>query len=120
MSMSDHVRIVAIAHIALSALALFSLCFVFFFVPAAFAFADNEPGAAAIFFFVMIMIIGVIIVMALPGLIAGIGLLGFRSWARYLMFVVAAFELLNFPLGTVLGAYTFWVLLQDETKALMR
>ena len=34
------------------------------------------------------------------------------------MVIVAAFELLNLPFGTVLGIYSLWVLVQDETREL--
>lgn len=32
--------------------------------------------------------------------------------------VVAVFELLNVPFGTLLAIYTFWVLLNERTKPL--
>ena len=50
----------------------------------------------------------------MPGIIAGIGLLARAGWGRILTLIIAAFSLLNFPLGTALGAYTFWVLLQSS------
>ena len=49
------------------------------------------------------------------GLVGGIGLLSFQSWARYLIIVVAALGCLNIPIGTLKGVYSLWVLLQDET-----
>ena len=51
--------------------------------------------------------------LALPGLIAGYGLLKQRPWARILALVLAFFELFQFPVGTAVGVYAFWVLLQD-------
>lgn len=52
-------------------------------------------------------------VLALPGLVAGFGLLARQAWARVLAIVVAFLGLLNFPLGTLVGLYAIWVLLQD-------
>jgi len=52
------------------------------------------------------------------GLIGGIGLLSFQSWARYLVMIVAAVGCLNIPIGTLKGVYSLWVLLQDETLKL--
>jgi hypothetical protein len=49
------------------------------------------------------------------GLIGGIGLLSFQSWARYLVIVVAALGCLNIPIGTLKGVYSLWVLLQEDT-----
>jgi len=56
----------------------------------------------------------VVIVVAIPGLIGGIGLLKRQSWARMLTMVIGAIDLLDIPLGTALGIYTFWVLMREE------
>ena len=56
-----------------------------------------------------------LIVLAVPGLVAGIGLLRGKRWSRVLALIVGAFDLLDIPLGTALGVYSFWVLLQDDT-----
>ena len=50
---------------------------------------------------------------SLPGIIAGVGLLKFRPWARILTIVLSALNLINFPFGTILGAYGLWVMLSD-------
>ena len=52
--------------------------------------------------------------LALPGLVAGVGLLAGKSWARVLALVVGFLGLANFPLGTAIGVYAFWVLLQQD------
>jgi len=52
--------------------------------------------------------------LALPGMLAGYGLLRRTSWARVLVLVVAFLGLLDFPIGTAIGIYTFWVVLQDD------
>lgn len=51
--------------------------------------------------------------LALPGLLAGYGLLRRKSWARVLALVVAVLGLFNVPVGTLIGAYAIWVLLQQ-------
>jgi hypothetical protein len=57
-------------------------------------------------------------VMALPYLIGGIGLLAKRNWARYVLGVTSAISLFAFPIGTLLGGYSIWVLFHDDTKRL--
>jgi len=52
------------------------------------------------------------LLLALPGLLAGYGLLKHREWGRLLALVVAFLNLINFPFGTLLGVYALWVLLQ--------
>jgi len=59
-----------------------------------------------------------VLVLSLPGLIAGFGLLRLRPWARILTIVLSALNLLNVPIGTALGIYGLWVLLQTETERL--
>jgi hypothetical protein len=67
---------------------------------------------------VSICVSGFLIVLALPGIVAGIGLLQFKPWARILALVLAVFDLFNFPLGTLLGIYMFIVLLSNEGERL--
>lgn len=55
-------------------------------------------------------------ILALPGLAAGYGLLKRKEWGRILAIVVAFLNLLNFPLGTLLGIYTLFVLLQTSAN----
>lgn len=56
--------------------------------------------------------------MALPYLIGGIGLLAKRNWARYVLGVTSAMSLFGFPIGTLLGGYSLWVLFHDDTRRL--
>jgi hypothetical protein len=62
----------------------------------------------------------VLLVLSLPGMIGGFGLLQFKSWARILVIVLSAFELLSVPFGTILGIYGLWVLLNRETEQLFQ
>ena len=45
------------------------------------------------------------------GIIAGIGLLKRRPWARILTIVLSVLNLINIPFGILLGIYGLWVLL---------
>jgi hypothetical protein len=51
--------------------------------------------------------------LALPGLIAGAGLLKRQMWGRVLAIIVAVFGLINFPIGTAISIYALFVLLQN-------
>ena len=55
-----------------------------------------------------------LLVLSLPGIVAGIGLLKFRPWARILAIILGALHLLSFPFGTALGVYALVVLLHNE------
>ena len=61
------------------------------------------------------------LMLGLPALIAGFGLLARKSWARPLALIIAVFNLFAFPIGTALAIYQFWVLaVNDETTAAYR
>ncbi len=59
-----------------------------------------------------------LLILMLPTIALGVGLLNYRPWARSIGTVIAIVELLNFPLGTALGVYALWVLLSPETDPL--
>lgn len=61
---------------------------------------------------------GFLVLVSAPGILAGIGLLKYKSWARILALILAVLNLGNFPLGTILGVYALWVLLNEETTQL--
>ncbi|UCE25185.1 MAG: hypothetical protein JSU74_03830 [Candidatus Zixiibacteriota bacterium] len=49
-----------------------------------------------------------------PQVIGGIGLLLRKDWARILIGFIGLLCLIDFPFGTGLGVYTFWVLLRTQ------
>ena len=81
---------------------------------------SEDETAIAVTSTVGFIIGGFIALMGIFSLIAGVGLLKRRSWARTLTIIVSVLNLLNFPIGTALGGYALYVLLQDEAKAAFR
>jgi hypothetical protein len=82
--------------------------------------AVNDPEAARIFsvfnsvILLTATVIGALVIgLALPALVAGIGLLARRSWARVFGIVVSVFTLCAIPIGTLIGIYAIFVLIQD-------
>ena len=55
---------------------------------------------------------GLLAALAVPGLLAGWGLLRRKSWGRALAIVVGLLSLINVPIGTAIGLYTLWALTQ--------
>ena len=62
----------------------------------------------------------ILLIISLPGLIAGAGLLKYQQWARILALVLAVLHVLNFPFGTALSIYAFWVLLNSQSAGLFK
>ena len=65
--------------------------------------------------FVLIGISTLILLVSLAGIIGGIGVLQRREWGRITVLIVSFFNLLRIPLGTLLGGYSLWALMNDET-----
>jgi hypothetical protein len=54
-------------------------------------------------------IIGIILlVVSIPGIIAGAGMLMEKNWAKTFSLIMGLFFLWFFPFGTILGAYAIW------------
>ena len=121
--MTTHVKVLGVLYIVLSGLGVCAALFLgLIFGTAGGVVAANADADAA----VALPIIGLagtalvifLLAISLPGLITGIGLLKFKPWARIVGIVLAAINLINIPLGTILGAYGLWVLLNKETERL--
>lgn len=78
-----------------------------------------KPGDATTVFVIVSVISAVLLVIGIPSLIAGIGLLKHKSWARILAIVLASLAATSFPIGTAAGVYTLWVLTHNETEQLL-
>ncbi len=119
--MKDHVRILAILNIVFGGLGLLigiGMLFLFGGLGLFASATSGDPDAA-----IAIPVLGavgglifmVLLVVSAPQIIGGIGLLKEQPWARILMIVLSALSLLSIPIGTALGIYGLWVLLNEET-----
>jgi O-antigen/teichoic acid export membrane protein len=116
--MKKHVTVVGAIHIGFGILGLVGAIAVFFALNFARGFVENEEVPTMVLKFLSISLPLLIGFMSTLGLVGGIGLLSYLSWARYLIIVVAALGCLNIPIGTLKGVYSLWVLLQDDTVKL--
>lgn len=78
-----------------------------------------KPGDAVVVLATVSLVSAVFSVIGIPSLIAGVGLLKHKGWARILAIIVAVLALSSFPIGTAAGLYTLWVLTQKETGQLL-
>jgi len=121
--MDTHVKVLGVLQIALSSLFLLgALVLTIILGGAAASVGASGDREAAEFATPIIGIAGTFLIvllvsLAVPGIAAGIGLLYRQRWARVLAIILSAIHLINFPLGTFLGAYGLWVLLSKETEA---
>jgi hypothetical protein len=124
--MRDHVRILGYLHIVFGSLGLLCALVVLlvFGGIAGIVGAANPHDVEAwhiaipVLGIIGLAICGFVMLLSIPGIVAGVGLLKFQPWARILTIVLSALDLLNVPFGTALGVYGLWVLLQPETERL--
>lgn len=125
--MEKHITLVGILNIVYESLALIG-AFVLFAIAIGFryffglisrcshnAMDDIPPGVLDIVPFILTVIGILILVFSIIGIIGAIGVIKRKEWGRIIMLVISFFNLIHIPLGTVLGVYSIWVLLNDET-----
>jgi p-aminobenzoyl-glutamate transporter AbgT len=115
--MEKHVNALGALHIAYSAVVLLTAIIVFTVVVGGGILSGDEE-AIAITSAVGTVIVFFLVLLAIPGIVGGIGLFRRRKWARYVVLALGFLVLLSIPLGTLLGIYTIWVLMKDETDSL--
>lgn len=122
--MQTHVRVLGVVYLAVGglmlALALFLLLTMGGIAGIVGAAADPDEARIAIpvLGFAGTALAAFLGMFALPSLITGYGLLNFKPWARIVGIVLSAFSLIVIPIGTIVGAYGLWVLLNKDTERL--
>ncbi len=114
--MQLHVPIVAWLLFASHAIFLVIAGFIFLLLTGI-GVSVHDATVSGVLFIVGTGVAALLGLLGIPGVIAGVGLLARQTWARILAIVVAVLGLLNFPLGTLIGLYTLWVLLQDTASS---
>jgi hypothetical protein len=118
-----HVKVLGALQIALGAMSLFgALILTLVFVGGFGAVSvSGDPDAAKALPFIGvagIVLVGFLLVLSLPGIITGIGLLRLRPWARVAGIVLSIIGLVAVPFGTAIGVYGLWVLFSTDTERL--
>ncbi|WP_163326194.1 hypothetical protein [Draconibacterium mangrovi] len=111
--MEKHINVVATLQIGYSIFGLIIATTIFILFHLIGDFADDHEAE-----FVLSIIANVIMIIAfivsLPGILAGIGLFKRKEWARILTLIISVLNLFSFPIGTGIGVYSIWALVQPE------
>ena len=130
--MEKHITLAAIFNIVYRAFALMgaAILFLLALVFRSFIATLVEMGAlgyrdipANLLGLIPLILVPVAIMMSILSVLAivgSVGLLKRKEWARILMIVMSGFNLLRIPLGTILGVYTIWVLVDAQTISLFK
>ena len=117
--MEKHVNVIAALRIGFSILGLVAGIILFIILYIVGGFADDNEAK-----FVLTLIANILIVffilLSIPGIIAGVGLLKRKEWARILTLILSVFDLFNIPIGTAFGIYSIWALVQPEVVELFQ
>ncbi|MEW5979161.1 MAG: hypothetical protein AB1898_25475 [Acidobacteriota bacterium] len=115
--MERHIKILAILNIVWGAFGALGGLIILLIFGGAFGIVGtavrHDPDAAR-----ALPIIGLVggaiallvLLLSVPSIVAGVGLLDLKPWSRILTIIVSALHLLNIPFGTALGIYGLWVL----------
>jgi len=120
--MEQHIKILGVLNIVWGAMGAIGGLIVLLVFGSAFGIvgtAIHHDAEAAIALPVIGLVGGAIafflLLLSVPSIVAGIGLLNFKPWSRTLAIVVSVFHLLSIPFGTALGIYGLWVLFSQES-----
>lgn len=114
--MEKHINVVAALQIGLSVFTLLIVILTYSVMSIIGDFIDNSEGE------MILRIIGnvistFLILISIPGIVAGFGLYRRKEWARILTLILSVLAIFNFPIGTAIGIYSIWALVQPETVA---
>jgi hypothetical protein len=118
--MKKHVTAVGAIQIAFSVIGLIAAVVLLVVFKFASGFVENDEVATMVLGFIGSILPAIIGFASILGLVGGIALLSYQPWARILVIVVSAIGCLNIPIGTLVGVYSIWVLMQDDTIKLFR
>jgi len=113
--MQQHATILGWLHIFVNAL-MFLMGFFVFALLWGIGVTSGDAEAARILGIIGTSVGAFLVLLGIPGVVAGYGLLRGKAWGRILALVVGFLGLVNFPLGTAIGIYTLWALLQDSAS----
>jgi hypothetical protein len=118
MPIEKHITLVSLIQIVLSSIGILLGLFLFLLLSSLGIFVGEEE-ATIILPIIGTIVGGFLIITSAAGLIGGIGLYKHKSWSRILLFIVSILDLFSIPIGTAVGIYTIWLLMQDETIQLL-
>jgi hypothetical protein len=118
--LDKHVKLLGIFWIVYGSMGLFVAFLIFGTLIGVSFIPDIADEAVYILRSVGIFASVLIGIFSLPEVLAGIGLLKKREWARIMAMVVSFLNLIAIPFGTALSIYTLVILFKDETAELFQ
>lgn len=106
--MKKHIQIIGVLHLILGVLQLISTFLVMTIdISSLIKVAESNTKLLTV----------ALIFLSILSFLGSIGLLMYKSWARYLIIILSFISLLFFPIGTIIGVYSIWILFKKEVIA---
>ena len=115
MTKHDHVKVLGYLHIARGVIVLL-VGIAGFIVLTGIGVISGDSTAFGVLGLIGTIGLALMGLLAVPSVIAGIGLLMRKEWGRIVAIVVGIFSLIDIPFGTALGVYTIWALMDAEAR----
>ena len=117
-NIEQHKRILGILYVVFGSLHIAFVLLAVTIVGAIIPIHVHETEVLMIINIVKYAIITITIVLALPAMLAGIGLLYKKDWALTLAFIIGIIGILGFPIWTFIGIYSIvvFIMAQNQTK----
>ena len=119
MTRQNHITLLGVLHIARGALVLL-IGVILFGLLTGIGVISDDSTALGVLGFIGTALMLLLVALAIPCVLAGIGVLLRREWGRITALVVGILSLIDIPIGTAIGVYSIWVLMNDETRALFQ
>jgi hypothetical protein len=118
-----HVKVLGVLHLVFGGLGVLAAVTVMLVLGgvAGLVGASGDPDAMSAIPFIGLagsFVVMFVMVLSVPSVVIGIGLLQFRPWAKVAGIVLSVFHLAGFPFGTIIGIYGLWVLFSKDTEPL--
>ncbi|MGQ7868296.1 hypothetical protein [uncultured Sunxiuqinia sp.] len=111
--MQKHINIVAALQIGYSIFGILFALLIYTILHLVGDFSDDAE-ANLVLSIVANVIAVLFILVAIPGIIGGLGLIKRKEWARILVLILSVLAIFNFPVGTGVGIYSIWALVHPD------
>ncbi|HEX3019147.1 MAG TPA: hypothetical protein VHP36_02550 [Chitinispirillaceae bacterium] len=111
--MRKEIELLGALHIAISILytLVFTATYAVLFTK---GFFSGNYDSVSINFIVYAVVGAFLLLFAVSGVIAAMGIINSRPWAQMMILILGCLNLICIPLGTALGVYTIWIYMHND------
>ena len=113
-NIDQHKKILGVLYVVFSSLNIVGVMFFVLLASSIIPIHVDDQEALLVINIVKYALISLTIVLTLPALIAGIGLLYKQDWALTLAFIIGIIGILGFPIWTFIGVYTIVIFIMAQ------